>query len=123
MSENKVHYSSATAITVEAFRNRPCSLPLSHPGYVPPTPAEVRALRNILGFSQARLGLLLGKRYNKKGCKAVRRWETNVNSKEYTPMNYCAWQLMLLSAEVIFLDQFVDASSQYKNVLNASDDS
>lgn len=123
MSENKVNYLSETPVTIEAFRNRFCVLPLSHPNHVPPTPEEVKALRNLLGFSQARLGLLLGKTYNKKGCKAVRRWETNINSKEYTPMNYCAWQLMLLAANIVSIDDLIDASSQYQNLLNARNDS
>ncbi|MBP3155182.1 hypothetical protein IZT73_06770 [Aliivibrio fischeri] len=121
MCEKHAQYSSSTAITVEAFRNRPCSLPLSHPGHLPPTPEEVRALRQLLGYPQARLGSLLGKTYSKKGCKAVRRWETHVDSKEYVPINYCAWQLMLLAANVISITDLIDASSQYKDLLNLND--
>ncbi|MGF1804335.1 hypothetical protein L4C31_03685 [Aliivibrio sifiae] len=118
MSEIKARYITATPVTVEAFRNRPCSLPITDQNYVPPTPEEVRALRQLLGFTQSRIGALVGRAYNEKGCKAVRRWENNIESKEYRPINYSAWQLMLLAAEVIFIDEIVDASEQYKMGMN-----
>jgi hypothetical protein len=114
MSERKVRYISAIPVTVEAFRNRPCSLPITNPNYVPPTPEEVRALRAILGFSQSRVGALIGRTYNKKGCASVRHWEANIESKDYQPMSYSAWKLMLLAAEVIFLDEIIEASEQYR---------
>ncbi|MUJ27947.1 hypothetical protein GNP73_08155 [Aliivibrio fischeri] len=118
MSEITARYMSALPVTVEAFRNRPCSLPITDPNYVPPTPEEVRALRQLLGFTQSRVGALVGRSYNKKGCKSVRRWENNIESKEYQPINYSAWQLMLLAAEVIFIDEIVEASERYKVSMN-----
>ena len=123
MSETSPVYGSATAVTVEAFRNRPCSLPKTHPNYLPPTPEEIKSLRNLLGFPQARLGDLLGKSYNLKGCKAVRRWETHTESKEHNPIDYCAWQLMLLSAGIISIDERIEASLGYKAILNNRDNS
>ncbi len=121
MSEISPGYGSATAVTVEAFRNRPCSLPKTHCNYLPPSPEEVKSLRNLLGFPQARLGDFLGKSYNLKGCKAVRRWETSSESKEHNPIDYCAWQLMLLAAGVISIDERSESSSGYKAILNRRD--
>lgn len=114
MSKIKAGYLTEPPVTVEAFRNRPCSLPITDQNHVPPTPEEVRSLRQILGFTQSRVGALVGRSYNDKGCKAVRRWENNIDSKEYRPINYSAWQLMLLASEVIFLDEIIEASEQYR---------
>ncbi len=118
MSQTRPSYCGSVAITIEAFRNRPCTLVKTDPEYIPPTPEEVRSLRNLLGFPQARLGHFLGKSINLKGCKAVRRWETNVENKEYNPIDYYAWQMMLLAAGVITIQSRVDTSLGYKDVLN-----
>ena len=121
MSQTRPGYGRATAVTVEAFRNRPCSLPKTHPDYLLPTSEEVKSLRNLLGFPQARLGDFLGKSYNLKGCKAARRWETTIESKEHNPIDYCAWQLMLLAAGVISIDERIESSLGYKDILNSRD--
>ena len=120
MSQETLTYGASTALTVEAFKNRACSLPKSDPRYLPPTPEEIKSLRNLLGFPQARLGDLTGKTYSKKGCKAVRRWETSTENKEYNPIDYCAWQLMLLAAEVITITDRVESSLKYKDIINKS---
>ena len=122
MSQDTPLYCASTPVTVEAFKNRPCSLPKSHPRYIPPTPEDVKALRNLLGFPQARLGEFTGKAYNKKGCKAVRRWETSIENKEYNPIDYAAWQLMLLAAGVICIDERIESSLCYKDILNRQDE-
>jgi hypothetical protein len=64
MTETHSSYNTPVPITVEEFRERPCSLSNTHPDYIPPTPEEVKALRKLLGFPQARLGEFLGKKYN-----------------------------------------------------------
>ncbi len=115
-----VYYSGGcTAVTVAAFKNRPCSLHKSHPNFVLPTNEEVKALRLILGFSQARLGEFLGKTYNLKGCRAVSRWETDSTKSAHNPMSYSGWQLMLLAAGVITVDERIEASLVYKQILNS----
>ena len=118
MSQESPLYNALTPVTVEAFKNRRCSLPKTDPNYLAPTPEEVKSLRSLLGFPQARLGDLVGKTYSKKGCKAVRRWETATENKESVPIDYCAWQLMLLAAGVISIDERIEASLGYKAILN-----
>lgn len=114
MSHISPLYCTSTPLTVDAFKNRQCSLAKTHPNFQQPTPDEIKALRSLLGFSQAQLGDLVGKIYNKKGCKAVRRWETALDKKEHNPIDYCAWQLMLLAAGVISIDERINSSSEYK---------
>ncbi len=116
MSEITKIYSSSVAITVEAFQNRPCSLPAIHPDYVPPTPQEVKSLRHLIGYSQADLGLLGNKAVTSKGCSAVRKWESALGSSEYRPMDYCLWRLMLYIAGVASIDDDISSLKQFKNL-------
>ncbi len=113
MSEKKAYYSATTPLTVEAFKNRSCVLSLFDPNFTHPTNEEVKALREILGWSQTRLGCFVGKAYNIKGCRAVSRWEASPDNKDRVPIDYCAWQLMLLAAEIIDIDQLIERSSNY----------
>ena len=122
MSQTRSGYGCATAVALEAFRDRPCSLPKTHPDYLPPTTQEVKSLRNLLGFPQAMLGDFWGKSYHLKDCKAARHWETTIESKEHNPIDHCALQLMLLAAGVISIDERIASSFGYKGLLNSRDE-
>jgi hypothetical protein len=110
-------YSQAKPLTVEAFRNRACCKHMFF-GYVPPSPEEVESLRKILGYSQAQLGCLLGKKFNRKGCSIVRKWEYPVGHKEYREINYNCWRQMLLAAGVIDLSEELLIADGYKELLD-----
>lgn len=118
MSQQSVPYCEVTPVTLEAFKNRRCTLPCSDLNYLAPTPHEIKSLRNFLGFSQARLGAFLGKSYNKKGCKAVRRWEASKSNKENNPIDYCSWQLMLIAGGLVNITERAKASEDYLIVMN-----
>ncbi|HGF7521727.1 TPA: hypothetical protein AB5A43_003171 [Vibrio cholerae] len=101
MSEDyKIYLVGSAPTTKEAFKNRPCTLPLSHPDFVIPTPQEVKALRMILGFSQAELGRFAGKKVTSKGCSQVRKWETSQQSDEHRVIDLGIWRMMLYSAGI-----------------------
>jgi hypothetical protein len=53
-------------ISLEAFSNRPCALPFSHPAYVPPSPQEVDRLIKLAGWSQSGVAALVGVSFNPK---------------------------------------------------------
>ena len=112
--------STEKLLLIEEFKKRPCVLSKFHPDYVPPTNEEVREVRSILGFSQARLGYFAGMIFNKKGCKAVIRWEANSHKKNSNTIDYAVWRLMLLAAGIKTIEEFVSESEDYKNLLNTS---
>ena len=108
-------YSSSQALTVEAFKNRPSSLPSTDENYVHPTSEDVKSIRNILGLSQVGLAKLLGVTYNeKKGSNTVRKWETSEESKEHRKISYAAWRLLLLASGVITEQDIRSEADMYK---------
>ncbi|MGI2002084.1 hypothetical protein [Shewanella frigidimarina] len=116
MSEKIKIYSSSVAVTVEAFKNRSCSLPACHPNYVSPTPQDIKSLRHLIGFSQTDLGVLGNKSVSVKGCTAVRKWESATDSTEYRPMDYCLWRQMLYIAGISSINDDIEALRKYKNL-------
>ncbi len=114
MTEDIKPYVTTSSISIDAFRNRPCSLPANSPDYKQPTPEEVKALRKLIGLSQAGLAKFLGAAYNAKGSNTVRKWETKIDSKEHRPINYAAWRLMLIGARVIDGEEIINNAEQLK---------
>jgi len=91
--------------TLQAFRNRACSLPASHPDYCPPTPAELDALIKIMGWSQNDVARITGVNYDpKKGSPTVRRWKAPVDKKDHRDIPYAAWRLLLLHSGAVSID-------------------
>ncbi len=104
MSEDKAIYNEkCIAVTLEAFKNRPCGLGIEHPSFMQPTPEEVRSLRMLIGFSQVDLAKLTGVSLNYKEASCVRKWET-IEGKEKRNISPSAWQLMLLKAGLIVVE-------------------
>lgn len=101
MTEQSPRYDAGQAITIEAFKNRPCSLPIDDTSYIAPTPEDIRTLRKLMGLSQAGLAKLVGVSWNDKGSTPVRKWETKKESKEYREISYSSWRLMLIGAGVV----------------------
>lgn len=100
--ENTPIYSSSEPLTITAFRNRACAKKKIDPEFKQPTPQEIKTLRKLLGFTQVTLAKFLGVTYNvKKGSQTIRKWETSQDNKEYRPINYASWRLLLLAAGVI----------------------
>lgn len=102
--ETTTQYCDSVPLTVDAFKNRPCSLPACHPNFVQPTPEEVAALRVLLGFSREKLSLFGNVKLSSKGSGAVRKWETPLGSTENRPVNYGVWRMMLYAAGVASID-------------------
>tara|TARA_A200000159_G_scaffold137138_1_gene137135 strand:+ start:1800 stop:2138 length:339 start_codon:yes stop_codon:yes gene_type:complete len=98
---NSYHYTTTTPETLEAFRNRPCSLPFFDQNYRPPTPEEIHNLRKLMGLSQANLARVLGVSFNEKGSNTVRKWETAEGKENHRPIVYATWRLMLAVAGII----------------------
>lgn len=116
MSEIIQVYSSSIAVTFEAFKNRPCTLPACHPGYVAPTPEEIKSLRHLIGFSQTDLGTLGNKSISAKGCSAVRKWESAMSSSEHRNMDYSLWRQMLYVAGIASIEDDIKALKEFKNI-------
>ena len=99
MSENKTIYSNAqTNLTIDDVIQSNSALPLSDENFETPTPEQIKFLRLYLGLSQAKLGRFLGKTVSKKGCSAVRKWETRMGSPEHRAIDSNAWRRMLEAA-------------------------
>lgn len=92
-------------ITLDAFKNRACSMPFKKAGYTPPTPQEVDRLIALAGWSQCYAASLIGIACNpKKGSSTIRKWRTAVSHSTYKQIPYAAWRLMLLYAGVVSVD-------------------
>jgi hypothetical protein len=99
--------------SLEAFSNRPCALPFSHPAYVPPTPQEVDRLIKLVGWSQNTVAMLVGVHYNpKKGSSTIRKWRASVDKDDYREIPYSAWRLMLVYASVVSVIDGLDATNK-----------
>ncbi|MGL5297780.1 MAG: hypothetical protein ACRC9W_04415 [Plesiomonas sp.] len=117
MSENSVMYTAGCSIdiTLEDFKVRSCVLHRLLPGFVAPTPDEIRFVRiKLLGWPQTKLGAFLGYPIDKKGCATVRRWERPVDASNHRKIEYNAWRRMLLLAGVI--DEEVDLITAEKHL-------
>lgn len=117
MSEDKVEYKPAggyaTAQTIAAFRNRPCSLPYWDRNYKDPEPEEVDALIKAAGWSQSTAAMITGVPYDPgKGSTTIRRWRTARDKPNHRQIPYSAWRLMLEYAGVVTVDDGLRALSQ-----------
>ncbi len=119
MSENKVVYDATDLqITVEEFKSMPCVRHRLEPEYVPPTPDEVRFVRQtLLGWPQTKLGAFLGYPIDSKGCSTVRRWERPVGTSNHRTIEYCAWRRMLIAASVISDEVDLNVAERYLDLI------
>lgn len=101
MSEQPAPYHAGQPARLEAFKQKPCSLPFSDPGYIPPTPEEVDALIKLAGLSQRQTAQITGVRYDDKGSSAVRKWRASTDKTYHRAISYAAWRLLLLEAGVV----------------------
>ena len=99
--ETKPSYSNSSPKTLEAFRNRNCSLLFTDPSYEPPSPEDIDMLINLAGWSKKRASEIAGVVYNPKGSSALYKWRTAIGSTEHRKIPYAAWRLMLLYAGVV----------------------
>ncbi len=98
---------TGTAITIEAFKSRPCALPKTDPDYQHPTPEEVKSLRNLINLGQMGLAKFVGVCYQeKKGASTiVRRWEFPDDHPDSRTIDYAQWRLMLVAAGIVKMDE------------------
>lgn len=89
--------------TIEAFRNRRCSLLFADFNYEPPTPEEVKALIAVAEWSQTQVSEIVGVSHNAKGSTTIRKWRSPIESPEHRKIPYAAWRLMLIHAGVVTL--------------------
>lgn len=112
MSEERGTYRAGVAQTIDAFRNRPCSLPYSNLDYKPPEPEEVDALIKAAGWSQRQAALIVGVDFNEKGSTTIRKWRTPRTKSEHRQIPYSAWRLMLEYAGVVTVEDGLRALDQ-----------
>ena len=108
MSETHTQYNTGgePPKTIQALRNRPCSLPAADPAYKKPTPEELAALIKIAGWSQNDVAKLTGVSYNpQKGSPTVRRWKAPEDKKDHRDIPYATWRLLLIAAGVCDINQ------------------
>lgn len=101
-------------VSLESFKNRPCTRPSSDPGFVYPTPEEVRELRALLGFSQVDLGLLANLSVDQDGCGTVRKWESSRDKNAHKEINYGVWRIMLYAAGLASVDDDLNSVKSAK---------
>lgn len=87
-------------MTIDEFKKLACCLPLHHGDFRKPSPDEIRFLRNYLKLSQNQVGRYLGKSVTAKGCSAVRKWESSLESTNYRAMEINAWRRLLYLIDV-----------------------
>jgi hypothetical protein len=107
MSEERGKYEASTEInSLEAFKNRACGKHHLEEGYEPPTPEEVKALKDLSGFNKKTWALLLGVTYNeKRGSTTLRKWTMNKEASDYRQISNSVWRLMLIYAGVVKPEQ------------------
>jgi hypothetical protein len=118
MQDEYTNYAAGDVLpqTLEAFRNRACTLPYSHPHYEPPSTEEVGQLIKLAGWSQNDCAKITGVSYNdKKGSSTVRRWKTS-SPNNHRDIPYSAWRLLLLHADIVTVDDANKELSFYKNL-------
>jgi len=69
-------------------------LAYNDPGYCAPTPADVRAVIELLDLTADQVAALVGM----KDGRAVRRWLASLDSKTHAQIDYAAWRLLLIEA-------------------------
>jgi len=116
MSEKHPIYQTGTPpITREAFRSRPCTLPYCDPNYTPPTPDELSGLIQFAGWSQSDVAKLVGVNYSQqKGSTTVRKWRTDISSKEHRDIPYSAWRHLLACAGIVTIEEDLEAIEAHK---------
>lgn len=105
--ETRAFYDTGDAVpqSLDAFKNRPCALPFTSDGYVPPSPLEVDQLIKLAGWSQVDAASLVGVSFNpKKGSSTIRKWRAKSDSDDARAIPYSAWRLLLLYAGVVSVD-------------------
>jgi hypothetical protein len=105
MSEEKATYATSAPKTIQAFRNRPCTLVGWDPDYRPPTPEELTSLINLAGWSQTQVAKITGVSYSQKGSTTVRKWRTPRGDSEHREIPYSAWRLLLEYAGVVTVEE------------------
>ncbi|MBO2558922.1 hypothetical protein [Shewanella algae] len=108
---------SVLPLTIADYVGLPCVRPKFEPGYVPPRAAEVKQLRLLMGYSQAQLGVLLGKAVSQKGCDKVYKWELPETSKYHKPIEYLAWRQMLYCTGLATIQDDIAIATRYKDFL------
>ena len=83
-------------LTLMAFKNRACSRRFDD-GFIQPTPAEVRQLIKLCGWTQTTTAKLTGVAFSKKASSTVRRWQVE-HGDEMRAIPYSAWRLLLVYA-------------------------
>jgi len=108
MSEKRVVYQAqkGSPVSLEAFKGRGCTRRYTD-GYEPPTPIEVDALIQLMGWTQRNISEITGVTYSvEKGSTTVRKWKTkDPNSKDYRQIPFSPWRLLLFQAGVISCDE------------------
>ena len=80
--------------------NRPAPATLlaySDPDYLPPAPADIRAVIELLDLTADQVATLVGM----KDGRAVRRWLASLDSKTHAQIDYAAWRLLLIEAGLV----------------------
>lgn len=102
MSEQvKAYQVSRSPTSLSAFKAKSCTKLFIDPEYAPPTPDDIRALRDLLGWSQNDIAKMVGVTFNPtKGSTTVRKWCSPAGSPEHREMPYAAWRLLLIYAGI-----------------------
>ncbi|WP_149983326.1 helix-turn-helix domain-containing protein [Pseudoalteromonas rhizosphaerae] len=102
MSElNKTYNAGTSPTTLDGFKNRAFAKSNESGEYEPPTPQDIKALRQLMGWSQTDVARIVGVSWNHKGSTAVRKWETAPDKKEHNKISYSAWRGLLCRAGIV----------------------
>lgn len=86
---------------------RNTTLDLYGTGWAQPTPEEVRALIVLLGEKTGReklSGSQVARLAGIKDARTVRKWTAPIDAKNYTPIPYAVWRLLLVYGGIVDAD-------------------
>lgn len=109
---------------IEFFKNRPCTLHYTNPGYVPPSVEELKAFAALTGLKPIQMAKITGSKFqfhknenfnpdpdihwSKKGfiknSPYVTRWFRDPGDPLYRQISYSDWRLLLIYAGIVDLD-------------------
>ena len=119
MNDMKTTYNKDAPLpmTLQAFRNRPCTLPWTNENYQAPTPGEVSQLIKLAGWSQNDAAKIVGVSWHpKKGSSTIRKWKSEKSSSDAREIPYSAWRMLLLHSGIVTIDDAMKELDSFKNL-------
>ncbi len=80
---------------------KPCLFKCTDAQYAPPTPTDLKELRELYKLTQIDVAKITGVSWNAKGSSTVAKWETDQGKADHRQIPYSAWRLLLVTLWVV----------------------